>query len=118
MTRRDLGTSRWKRIRQTVLDRDGHECQIRGRGCKGTANTVDHIVPHNLGGGDDPGNLRAACRPCNSSLASRAKVQRPRQGGGVVSDTVPPPSAALAEVSLAGPVGGRVKRRTHRQVPG
>lgn len=32
--------------------------------------TVDHVVPVSLGGGDDPGNLVAACRDCNAGKAS------------------------------------------------
>ena len=38
---------------------------MRGPTCTGTATTVDHIVPIAEGGDDHPGNLRAACVPCN-----------------------------------------------------
>jgi 5-methylcytosine-specific restriction endonuclease McrA len=32
----------------------------------GGADTTDHIVPWSAGGGDEPSNLRAAHRVCNS----------------------------------------------------
>jgi 5-methylcytosine-specific restriction protein A len=57
---------RWRKIRRQVLDRDRWKCQIRGPRCRGTATTVDHIVPWRDGGAIyDPRNLRAACRECN-----------------------------------------------------
>jgi hypothetical protein len=117
-TRRDLGTARWQRIRKSILDRDGRECQIRGRGCQGVATTVDHIVPHALGGGDDPGNLRAACRPCNSSLASRARASAQHTGTQGLFDPPAPPIAPPTLLSLAEPLRGPMRSRTHRQVPG
>jgi len=111
--RRDLRTARWARIRKTVLDRDGHECQIRGRGCQGVGNTVDHIVPHNLGGGDDPGNLRAACRPCNSALGHKARNTTPPGK----FDPKREPFAPPALMSLAEARDGGMRSRTNRQVP-
>lgn len=67
----------WPRIRRTILDRDGHRCQIKLVGCLGAASCVDHIVPTLLGGAwYDPDNLRAACAPCNSKLARRG-ARRP-----------------------------------------
>jgi hypothetical protein len=111
--RGDLRTARWARIRKSVLDRDGHECQIRGKGCQGVGNTVDHIVPHNLGGGDDPGNLRAACRPCNSALGHKARNTRTPGS----FDPSPEPFAPPALLSLAEAREGGMRSRTHRQVP-
>ena len=56
----------WPRIRQEVLERDGHQCQIRGPKCQDEATDVDHIISWRLGGaGQDKANLRAACWPCN-----------------------------------------------------
>jgi hypothetical protein len=103
-TRGDLGTQRWKRQRKTVLDRDGHECQIRGPRCSGVGTEVDHIVPHALGGDDDLGNLRAACRPCNAGLGSRA-----RAGGrffGKPPHPSPPYSGSLPLGAAPGPTRG------------
>jgi len=112
--RGDLNTGRWKRIRKRILERDGHECQIGLPGCRREAGTVDHIVPHALGGGDEPSNLRAACRPCNSALAKNARGSTPPAS----FSTGVTPFAPPAFLSLAAPAQSPVKRRTHRQVPG
>ena len=57
-----------KRTRFEVLRRDNHTCRY----CRSTDNplTVDHVTPVALGGTDDPSNLVAACRDCNSGKAS------------------------------------------------
>jgi 5-methylcytosine-specific restriction protein A len=62
----------WKRTRRRILNRDGHECQIRGPRCTVDANEVDKIVPASLGGSDtDDDNLRAACPPCHRDKTAR-----------------------------------------------
>ena len=61
-----------EKLRKLVLRRDNYECQIRLPGCLGTANTVDHIHPKAWGGLATPGNLRAACKPCNQAKGARA----------------------------------------------
>jgi 5-methylcytosine-specific restriction protein A len=58
----------WRQLRLLVLDRDGYRC----RWCGGPANSVDHITPKTEGGTDDPGNLAAACLPCNSRRSALA----------------------------------------------
>lgn len=58
-------TTAWRTIRAYVLARDRNTCQIGAQGCTGTATHVDHIVPRELGGGDEETNLRAACERCN-----------------------------------------------------
>lgn len=67
---------RWQQMRQAVLLRDDHACQIRGPQCVGVATHVDHIVPLSEGGQRlDPANLRAACAVCNlSRVAGRARL--------------------------------------------
>ena len=62
----------WHTIRQTVLARDGHICQIALPGCTTIATAVDHIQPRARGGTDDLHNLRAACTHCNSSRGGRS----------------------------------------------
>jgi 5-methylcytosine-specific restriction endonuclease McrA len=66
-------TSGWRKLRAEILDRDGHQCQIRYPGvCTGRATVVDKITPaatrpdlaHNRA------NLRAACKPCNATKAN------------------------------------------------
>jgi hypothetical protein len=68
--------------------RDGGMCQIRRARCTCTATCVDHVIDWQ----DAPwlafdlGNLRAACRSCNSAqrntrVAARARAQRDRHPG-------------------------------------
>jgi hypothetical protein len=56
-------TSRWRKIRQRILERDHFTCQA----CGLEGNTVDHITPRSLGGGDDEFNLQCLCYRCNSA---------------------------------------------------
>jgi 5-methylcytosine-specific restriction endonuclease McrA len=60
-------TSQWRRIRQTVINRDGC-CQMCGTEER---LTVDHIVPRILGGDDNLNNLQVLCSHCNSSKGGR-----------------------------------------------
>jgi len=53
----------WERIRQQVLARDGHVCQVKG--CGQAATHVDHITPKSLGGNDSLDNLQAMCQTHN-----------------------------------------------------
>ena len=53
-------------VRRQVWQRDGRRCSYAdpqtGRRCNSThLIEIDHIVPHALGGGADPGNLRLLC---------------------------------------------------------
>lgn len=67
----------WLRIREQVLARDRHVCQIRGPKCTVRATHVDHITPLELGG--DPHaltNLRAACAACNCAGGARMTNSR------------------------------------------
>ena len=61
--RRRGGTRRWReRIRPAILERDGGVCWICGLD---GADSVDHVIPRNQGGGDTWDNLRAAHLGCN-----------------------------------------------------
>jgi hypothetical protein len=60
-------TTKWRKIRQRILQRDGHTCQA----CGMDGNSVDHIVPRSMGGGDDDWNLQTLCIPCNSAKGGR-----------------------------------------------
>jgi len=57
--------SRWRAIRQQVLERDAYRCSY----CGGPASTVDHLRPVSEGGshGPDGEGLVAACNRCNAS---------------------------------------------------
>ena len=111
MPRADLSSSAWKLVRKRVLDRDGHECQIRGRGCTGTATEVDHIVAHALGGTATLDNLRGACKPCNSALGAR---QRAGAGFLKAPPTHAPPITNLSPWSTS----GHTTSRWHLDPPG
>ena len=65
--KRNGGTTKWRRIRQTIIDRD-QCCQMCGTEER---LTVDHIVPRVLGGDDNPNNLQVLCSTCNSSKGGR-----------------------------------------------
>lgn len=54
-------TWQWRKVRQQILRRDRHTCQLCGK----TAAHVDHVVPVAHGGTDHPSNLRALCASCN-----------------------------------------------------
>ena len=49
----------WMATRQTVLTRDGFECQQCG--CISTSNEVDHIIPLEQGGSNDISNMQTLC---------------------------------------------------------
>lgn len=59
-----------KRLRFEILRRDNHQCRYCGRSAPEVQLTVDHVVPVTLGGGNEPTNLAAACRDCNSGKSS------------------------------------------------
>jgi 5-methylcytosine-specific restriction endonuclease McrA len=60
-------TSQWRKIRQRILNRDGHTCQA----CGMDGNSVDHIVPRSAGGTDEDWNLQTLCTSCNSAKGGR-----------------------------------------------
>jgi 5-methylcytosine-specific restriction protein A len=70
----------WHRLRRRVL-RAASCCA----GCGGAGPfEVDHIVPRSRGGGHEPSNLRALCKPCHASKTAaeghaRAAVLRERR---------------------------------------
>jgi 5-methylcytosine-specific restriction endonuclease McrA len=63
----------WEKLRQRILRRDGHRCEI----CGGPATEVDHILR-----GDDhsPSNLQALCHTCHlAKTLAEAEAGRRRR---------------------------------------
>lgn len=58
-------------IRYEVLKRAKFRCELCGISADIKALEVDHIVPRNKGGTDDPSNLQALCYSCNSMKRDR-----------------------------------------------
>ena len=73
-------TSRaYRQLARMVLERDAHQCQIKGPKCNRYATEVDHIIARADGGAVfDPNNLRAACRACNGYLSAKRTNERRR----------------------------------------
>lgn len=61
----------WAILRKEILDRDGNVCRY----CGGPATAVDHVHAWSLGGSDDPSNLVACCRRCNSKKRTRSQSE-------------------------------------------
>ena len=55
----------YRRVREYVLDRDGHECQAPG--CHATEHLKVHHIESRLTGGDAPGNLVTLCDACHAA---------------------------------------------------
>ena len=53
-------------VRYEVIRRAAGRCEACGVSSKDTQIDVDHIVPRARGGSNDPTNLQALCRTCNS----------------------------------------------------
>lgn len=63
-TRRKRLPKGWKKLRESVLNRDGHICYL----CGDTASEVDHIA---RGDNHSMENLAAICTPCHRRKSSR-----------------------------------------------
>lgn len=72
------GSSQWRRVRQQVLDRDHHECQVRLAGCTFIATQVHHtqgIAGVGLCRADasDADLCVAICAPCHGRLTEKQR---------------------------------------------
>lgn len=54
-----------------MLKRAAFRCELCGASAEDRALEVDHIVPRNFGGSDDPSNLQALCYSCNAMKRDR-----------------------------------------------
>lgn len=73
-----------KSLRFAILRRDQFTCRYCGAHSETAAASggleIDHIIPTSHGGTDDPTNLVAACRDCNSGKAATpAEVSAPNK---------------------------------------
>jgi ATP adenylyltransferase len=58
-------------LRYDILKRAKYRCELCGVSAEEKALEVDHIVPRNDGGSDDPSNLQALCYSCNAMKRDR-----------------------------------------------
>ena len=58
-------------LRYEVLKKSAFHCELCGVAADVRALEVDHILPRNLGGSDDPSNLQALCYSCNAMKRDR-----------------------------------------------
>ena len=78
----------WNRIRDQVLERDGHACVRCGDGEEeGKTLDVDHVWPVSLGGTHDMWNLRTLCKEeCHGLLQIRSIEELQDVGEVVLAD--------------------------------
>lgn len=71
-------TTRWRKIRRWILDRDGWQCQIGIPGiCTQQATHVHHTQGRHVTGDEDQRYLVAACRACNQHIGDPRKGPDP-----------------------------------------
>ena len=58
-------------LRYDILKRAAFHCELCGISAELKALEVDHIIPRNHGGSDDPSNLQALCYSCNAMKRDR-----------------------------------------------
>jgi 5-methylcytosine-specific restriction enzyme A len=74
----------WRVVRQQVLERDDHRCQLRYPGCQGEGTEVDHVADVAMGGAlYDADNCRAVCARCHrrrsNTMRQRSRRSPPSQ---------------------------------------
>jgi diadenosine tetraphosphate (Ap4A) HIT family hydrolase/5-methylcytosine-specific restriction endonuclease McrA len=93
-------------LRYEVLKRARFRCELCGISAEEKALEVDHIVPRNVGGGNDMLNLQALCYSCNATKRDRDSTDfrdvpasyRQRMGGCAFCDM--PSARIVAENEL------------------
>ncbi|MDP1782330.1 MAG: HIT domain-containing protein [Hydrogenophaga sp.] len=94
-------------LRYEVLRKSAFHCELCGVSADKKALEVDHIVPRNLGGSDDPHNLQALCFSCNAMKRDRdsTDLRAVRESYGHKADGCLfchlPPDRVIAENELA-----------------
>ena len=113
---------RWKQLAKSILERDGYICAWCGTDLRehGVTASVDHVVSLKDGRAEgwtdaelnDPSNLAAACRSCNSSRRGHGpprRLDRPR-GRSAFSEADERPRAAWIGVHLSREDSSRAQR--------
>lgn len=62
-------------VQQQIWHRDGFQCMYCGQGIPKVQLTVDHFVPVERGGKDEPSNYLSACRQCNKNKGNQDPEQ-------------------------------------------
>jgi hypothetical protein len=62
MSKAEISTRRWRKLRERILARDGHMCQACG---SQEELQVDHIISRVDGGQNNESNLQVLCKLCN-----------------------------------------------------
>lgn len=89
-----------------VRARDAHQCQfaIDGTPCTRRGDSVDHLLPRSLGGGDGWLNVVAACRQHNGQKSNRTLEQMSKMfGWSLRRSPFVPTRSALVAASLKQP---------------
>jgi len=108
LSKKALGTAQWKRIRLSVLARDGWQCQYCGTHLDKTNAQVDHIESRVSGGSVfDQSNLLAACKQCNQRKGAKPLFFRSGSTPPVFIDNISPTRSIPAEDNpfTARPIG-------------
>src|ERR1051325_10000569 len=58
---------RWQQVRAILPNRDDHRCVACGVACSRGEADVHHLMPRNLGGSDEIGNLVTLCDGCHAT---------------------------------------------------
>lgn len=66
-----------KKLRFSVLTRDGYRCRYCGRDATTAVLHLDHIFPRAAGGADTEDNLVTACSDCNLGKSDRLIIGAP-----------------------------------------
>lgn len=70
-------TPEWRALRERILIRDAFTCRDCRRVVAGAAAHVDHVVPLQDGGTDDPSNLVCRCERCHGR---KTRAEQGRRG--------------------------------------
>lgn len=66
-------TRAWRKLRQRILDRDNHVCQMKITGiCTYRADCVHHL--NGKANGDDPKYLVSSCTACNLHIGDPTRT--------------------------------------------